>query len=65
MTDEDYVLNYISSLNRNIKMFQRPPSLLLEDLVVGLLVDSIGDLLVVLVTEASLIGGAVNLCVSR
>lgn len=35
----------------------------MEDLVVGLLVDAIGDLLVVLVTEASLVGGVVNLCI--
>ena len=35
----------------------------MEDLVVGLLVDAVGDLLVVLVTEASLVSGVVNLCV--
>ena len=33
----------------------------MEDLVVGLLVDAIGDLLVVLVTKASLVGSVVNL----
>jgi len=35
-----------------------------EDLVVGLLVDAVGDLLVVLVAEASLVGGVVNLYVN-
>ena len=64
LADEDYVLNYISSLNHNIKISQSPSTLLLvEDLVVGLLVDSIGDLLVVLVAEASLVSGVVNLYV--
>jgi len=64
LADEDYVLNYISSLNRNIKVSRSLSTLLLvEDLVVGLLVDSIGDLLVVLVAEASLVSGVVNLYV--
>ena len=39
------------------------PLFLVEDLVVGLLVDAVGDLLVVLVTETSLVGGVVNLYV--
>jgi hypothetical protein len=33
-----------------------------EDLVVGLLVDAVGDLLVVLVAHTVLVGGLVNLC---
>lgn len=36
----------------------------MEDLVVGLLVDAVGDLLVVLVAEAGLVGGVVNLYVN-
>lgn len=32
----------------------------MEDLVVGLLVDAIGDLLVVLITKTGLVGGVVN-----
>lgn len=36
----------------------------MEDLVVGLLVDAVGDLLVVLIAEASLVGRVVNLCVN-
>jgi hypothetical protein len=63
LVDEDYALNYISSLNRKIEVMQNSSTLLLEDLVVGLLVDTVGDLLVVLVTEASLVSGVVNLCV--
>lgn len=34
----------------------------MEDLVVGLLVDAVGDLLVVLVAHAILVGGLVDLC---
>jgi hypothetical protein len=34
-----------------------------EDLVVGLLVDAVGDLLVVLVAHAVLVGGLVDLCI--
>jgi hypothetical protein len=64
LADEYYVLNYVSSLNRKIKSILKASALLLvEDLVVGLLVDAVGDLLVVLVTEASLVGGVVNLWV--
>jgi hypothetical protein len=33
-----------------------------EDLLVGLLVDAVGDLLVVLVAHAVLVGGLVDLC---
>lgn len=64
LADEYYVLNYISSLNHKFKIIQESSALLLvEDLVVGLLVDAVGNLLVVLVTEASLVGGVVNLCI--
>jgi hypothetical protein len=63
LVDEDYALNYISSLNRKIEVMQNSSTLLLEDLVVGLLVDTVGDLLVVLVAEASLVSGVVNLCI--
>ena len=66
MADEYYVLNYISSLNHKFKIVQESSTLpLVEDLVVGLLVDAVGDLLVVLVTEASLVSGVVDLCVYR
>lgn len=64
LADEYHVLNYISSLNHKFKIIQESSALLLvEDLVVGLLVDTVGDLLVVLVAEASLVGGVVNLCI--
>ena len=33
-----------------------------KDLVVGLLVDAVGDLLVVLVAHTVLVGGLINLC---
>lgn len=66
LADEYYTLDYISSLNHKFKIIPRSSALLLvEDLVVGLLVDSVGDLLVVLVPEASLVSGVVNLCVYR
>jgi hypothetical protein len=62
--DGYYILSYILSLTHKFQIIQESSALLLvEDLVVGLLVDAVGDLLVVLVTEASLVGGVVNLCV--
>jgi hypothetical protein len=60
--DGYYILSYILSLTHKFQIIQESSALLLvEDLVVGLLVDAVGDLLVVLVTEASLVGGVVNL----
>lgn len=44
-------------------MMKSHQTLLLEDLLVGLLVDAVGDLLVVLVTKAGLVGGVVDLCI--
>jgi hypothetical protein len=63
LVDQDHVLNYVSSLKRKIEVVQKSSTLLLEDLVVGLLVDTVRDLLVVLVAEASLVSGVVNLCI--
>jgi hypothetical protein len=45
-----------------LELYKSPPNSLLEDLVVGLLVDTVRDLLVVLVAEAGLVSGVVNLC---